>query len=138
MNRKVLFVTLVPPLAIFGLVGLYWNLPWSQSRIAGLSLLAVGLVFLTIARFQLGDSFSIRPEAKRLVTQGLYSKIRNPIYFFGIFVFAGLFLYIERPRLVLLVLPVIVLQFFRARAEARALDENFGEEYRAYRAKTWF
>jgi len=48
-------------------------------RLSGLVLLVVGLFFLAIAHIQLGNSFSIGPEARRLVTQGLYSKIRNPI-----------------------------------------------------------
>ena len=138
MNRSALFVTLVPPVAICGLIWYFRNLPWTWLRLSGLVLLAVGLFFLTIARSQLGNSFSIGPEARRLVTQGLYSKIRNPIYFFGSFAVAGLFLYVERMYLLLLLPPVVVLQFFRARAEARLLEEEFGDEYRAYRAKTWF
>jgi protein-S-isoprenylcysteine O-methyltransferase Ste14 len=86
----------------------------------------------------LGDSFSVKPEAKALVSRGLYSKIRNPVYVFACFVLAGLFLYLERPALLFLLFPLIVLQVSRARAEARVLEEKFGEEYRAYRARTWF
>jgi protein-S-isoprenylcysteine O-methyltransferase Ste14 len=138
MNRSALFVTLVPLIAISALIWGFWNLPYTPFRLAGLVLLAIGIPFLTIARFQLGDSFSVKPEAKALVSRGLYSKIRNPVYVFACFVLAGLFLYLERPALLFLLFPLIVLQVSRARAEARVLEEKFGEEYRAYRARTWF
>ena len=38
---------------------------------------------LFIARLQLGKSFAVNPQAKELVTHGLYSKIRNPMYLFS-------------------------------------------------------
>ena len=44
-----------------------------------------------LARHQLGDSFAVRAEAKKLVTHGIYSKIRNPIYIFGGLAFVGEF-----------------------------------------------
>jgi protein-S-isoprenylcysteine O-methyltransferase Ste14 len=33
---------------------------------------------------------------------------------------------------------VVVNQMARARKEAQVLEANFGDEYRAYRARTWF
>jgi protein-S-isoprenylcysteine O-methyltransferase Ste14 len=78
------------------------------------------------------------PQAKKLVTHGLYSRIRNPIYFFGAFVVAGLFLFLERPYFLLLLVPVLILQISRANAESRVLEEKFGDEYRRYKASTWF
>jgi protein-S-isoprenylcysteine O-methyltransferase Ste14 len=33
---------------------------------------------------------------------------------------------------------LIPLQVWRARNEARVLEEKFGEEYREYRRRTWF
>ena len=38
----------------------------------------------------------------------------------------------------LFLLVVIPMQIFRARREARVLEEKFGEEYREYRRRTWF
>jgi protein-S-isoprenylcysteine O-methyltransferase Ste14 len=38
----------------------------------------------------------------------------------------------------LLIVPVLILQITRARAEARVLEAHFGDEYRRYRASTWF
>jgi protein-S-isoprenylcysteine O-methyltransferase Ste14 len=86
----------------------------------------------------LGNSFSVSPQATQLVTRGIYSRIRNPIYVFGTLVFTGLFLFLERPFLLLLLVPVLILQITRAGAEARVLEAHFGDEYRQYKAHTWF
>lgn len=120
------------------LVWSYWQVPWTRLRVAGLVLMILGLALLALARFQLGDSFSLSPQARKLVTHGIYSRIRNPIYVFGMFIFAGLFIFLDQPYLFLFFLLIIPLQFFRARAESRVLEERFGEEYRQYKAMTWF
>ena len=138
MKRSALLVTIVPLLAIAYLVYEFAHSPWTPMRVAGLVLLIPAIILITIARVQLGNSFSLRPEAKQLVTHGIYSCIRNPIYVFGAFVLAGLFLFLERPHLLLLIVPMLILQISRARAEARVLEEHFGERYRQYRANTWF
>jgi protein-S-isoprenylcysteine O-methyltransferase Ste14 len=138
MKRSALMVTIVPLLAIGYLVYEFAHPPWSALRIAGLVLLVPALILLTLARIQLGNSFSVSPQAKQLVTHGIYSRISNPIYVFGTIVFTGLFLFLERPYLLLLLVPVLILQISRARAEARVLEEHFGDQYRQYKANTWF
>jgi protein-S-isoprenylcysteine O-methyltransferase Ste14 len=92
----------------------------------------------TTARIQLGRSFSIAPKATALVTRGIYSKIRNPIYVFSATWIAGLALALGKPIALLLVIPIIPMQAARARRESRVLEAKFGEEYRDYRRKTWF
>jgi protein-S-isoprenylcysteine O-methyltransferase Ste14 len=138
LNRGVILLIVVPLVGIAVLVSEFAHSPWSPLRLAGMFLLFPALALLTLARFQLGNSFSVTPRAKNLVTHGIYSRIRNPIYFFGSFVIAGLFLFLERPYLLLLLVPVLILQIIRARAESRVLEEHFGDEYRRYRASTWF
>ena len=138
LNPGVLFVIVVPLVAIPFLIYEFAHSPWSPMRISGLVLMVPALALLTLARFQLGNSFSVSPQAKKLVTHGIYSRIRNPIYVFGAFVVAGLFLFLERPLLLLLIVPVLILQITRARAESRVLEERFGDEYRRYKASTWF
>ncbi len=138
MNRGALMVTIVPLIGIALIVYEFAHSPWTAMRIAGLALMTAAAILLTIARIQLGNSFSVTPQARKLITQGIYARIRNPIYFFGTFVFAGLFLFLERPWMFLILVPLLILQITRARAEARVLEEHFGEEYRQYRAGTWF
>jgi len=93
---------------------------------------------VSTARFQLGKTCSITPQAKKLVTHGLYSKIRNPIYLFGTIAIAGVFLILQIPPLWMLLGALAVLQVLRADKEARVLEAKFGEQYRAYRRQTWF
>ena len=130
-------------LQIAGLGGLIWLLvawkgPWNPERYAGTVLAVLGAAFIVMARFQLGRSFSITPQAHRLVTRGIYSKIRNPIYVSGTVLLIGLILVLQKPVLWFFVIVMVAAQTLRARREARVLEAAFGDEYRAYRRKTWF
>lgn len=138
MSRSWLIFATVPTAGIAYLLYIFWWPPWTPLRMAGLVLLFVGLVFLTIARFQLGNSFSLTPQARQLVTHGLYSRIRNPVYVFSAVVVLGLFLFLDRPYYLLAFLVIIPLQIVRACAEASVLEARFGDEYRQYKSKTWF
>lgn len=95
-------------------------------------------VLWMVARQQLGASFAIRAEGRRLVTTGLYSKIRNPIYFFAGIAYGAALIAGGWYLGLLLFLIIYTHQLFRIRNEARVLREAFGEEYLAYRARTWF
>ena len=101
-------------------------------------MLVAGFVLWTIARFQLGASFAVKAEARQLVTRGLYSKIRNPIYVFGSWVVAGGILVFGKSLWLLIFVLLIPLQLWRAKKESAVLEAAFGEEYRSYRAGTWF
>jgi len=97
-----------------------------------------GFVLWTIARFQLGISLTVTAQAKQLVTRGLYSRIRNPIYVFLSCAIAGLILALGHPRALLIFVVGIPVMVWRAWKEAQVLEAKFGEEYRRYRASTWF
>jgi protein-S-isoprenylcysteine O-methyltransferase Ste14 len=112
--------------------------PLTVSRAIGLLLMVVGFVCWTVARIELGRSFSIRAKATELVTSGIYAKIRNPVYVFGTLFIAGIILWADRPIWLLVLLVIVPMQVVRARKEAQVLEGKFGEVYHAYRAKTWF
>ncbi len=126
--------------AICGLLCFVFILPkpWDSQREVGTALVLVGVIGIALARYQLGRSFAIRAEAHQLVTHGIYSKIRNPIYVFGTILISGFVLIIHKPAGWLLVLAIIILQIIRAHREARVLETAFGDAYREYRRKTWF
>jgi protein-S-isoprenylcysteine O-methyltransferase Ste14 len=138
MIRKHIVLTLV----VGGAIGFWlWKrgpAEWTPLHILGLCLLAAGFVMWTIARFQLGASFAVMAEARQLITRGLYSKIRNPIYVFGSCVIAGAILVFGKPIFLLIFLVLIPLQIWRAGKESAVLEAAFGDEYRKYRAGTWF
>jgi len=131
-------LTLIVGLAL-GLFA-YKNLPvkWTPLQTIGLLLVAVGFILWTVARFQLGNSLTVSAQAKQLVTHGLYSTIRNPIYVFGSTMIAGLILLMGRPVWLLVFVVIIPLQLWRAGKESQVLETEFGEAYRRYRASTWF
>jgi len=125
----------------FALGLIIWEHPptaWGVMQIVGTCLLGLGFALWTLARFQLGRSLTVTAQANQLVTRGLYSRIRNPIYVFGSCVIAGLILVLDRPVWLLAFLIIIPLQIWRARKEASVLEGTFGEEYRRYRTGTWF
>jgi len=107
-------------------------------RMVGLLLSLIGLGGVIISRYTLGRSFSIVPKATALVTSGVYSRIRNPIYVFGEIFLIGVVLLLERPKLLLIMLVLIPMQVLRARREAAVLEAKFGDSYREYRKRTWF
>ncbi|MFZ0314000.1 MAG: isoprenylcysteine carboxylmethyltransferase family protein [Candidatus Korobacteraceae bacterium] len=115
-----------------------WKTHWNAMRYIGTVLTVAGISMVAVARCQLGKSFSARAEAHELVTHGLYSKIRNPIYVFGNLYVAGLLLVLQQPILVIVLAILIIVQAVRARREARVLEAAFGDAYRQYRSKTWF
>jgi protein-S-isoprenylcysteine O-methyltransferase Ste14 len=112
--------------------------PLTVRREIGLVVAISGLLGWAAARIQLSRSFSIRARATELVTAGIYSRIRNPVYVFGTTFTAGLMLWVGRPMWLLALSVFVPIQVIRARKEAQVLEEKFGDAYRAYRAKTWF
>ncbi len=131
----------------FPLLAGAWALWWvftsdmglrGPGRWTGLALGVVGLAGVIVARYTLGRSFSVTPQARALVTTGIYSRIRNPIYISAEILLIGIAIMLWKLSLLLVFLVVIPMQIWRARREARVLEEKFGDEYRAYRRRTWF
>ena len=112
--------------------------PHGLARSIGLLLGLTGLAGVILSRYMLGRSFSVVPKATELVTRGIYSRIRNPIYVFGMFAVVGMVLMVGRPRLLVILAVLIPMQIIRARREAAVLEAKFGDAYREYRKRTWF
>jgi protein-S-isoprenylcysteine O-methyltransferase Ste14 len=112
--------------------------PSGWMPLTGLVVALIGLAGVAVSRHTLGRSFSIAPKATALVTTGIYSRIRNPIYVSGIFFVGGAILMLKRPELLALFVILIPMQIIRARREAAVLEATFGDAYREYRKQTWF
>jgi len=136
---KLNFGTLALVAIVIGFfLGHSWVPPWTVLHIAGLCILIPSFVLFAIARMQLGQAFSVKAKASTLVTAGIYSRIRNPIYVFGSLSIVGFFLASNHPSWLLCFVVVIPLQVYRSRVEARVLEDKFGEAYVEYKRHTWF
>jgi protein-S-isoprenylcysteine O-methyltransferase Ste14 len=125
-------------LALYFLVPGVKGQPWTALRIVGVLLAAIGYSLLITARIQLGNSFAVTPQAKALVTHGLYARIRNPIYLFVGVMWLGVTLALHLYWLFLPWCALLVLQTLRARREGIVMHEAFGQAYIDYRKQTWF
>jgi protein-S-isoprenylcysteine O-methyltransferase Ste14 len=140
-------------LPVFGLVGVaagivpaltdrlgFWTLGGEGVRWVGVAIYGLGCVLRIAPVFVLGDRFSglvaIQP-GHRLETRGLYAVIRNPSYLGLIILLVGwslTFRSLLGVALTALVLPPLAA---RMASEERLLESEFGDEYRAYKARTW-
>lgn len=105
----------------------------------GLILFAAGFAGRVAALRKLGRSYSLYIEpatSEALQTQGIYARIRHPLYAF--YLLETLSLAIIRPNLVSLFSLVLVMlaTAWRIREEERALLARYGEAYREYRQRT--
>ena len=136
---KANLITLAAILATVAMLVTHWYLvDWTPGKIAGAALALVSVALLVTARLQLGGSFSVKAKATKLVTTGLYAKIRNPIYVFGALTLVGIAIVLENWVLLVLVVVLIPIPVMRARKEEAVLHQAFGEEYDKYKAGTWF
>lgn len=98
-------------------------------------LLLIGFSLSAFVMIWLGRSFSIMPEARRLVTRGPYAIVRHPLYSAEeIAIFGTLLLNLSIPA-VLLVAVQWMLQLRRMRNEEQVLRSAF-PEYEKYAART--
>lgn len=103
-----------------------WTLPVADLLICfGLAWAVWGLAYLR-------RSFSILPEARRLVTGGPYALSRNPLYFGEGIASVGVILPFFGLWHALLLAIFISSQLLRIRWEQRVLEQAFGEEFRSY------
>ena len=105
---------------------------------AGLSIGIVGILLWIAATWSLGSSLAVLPETDKLVTKGVYRIFRHPIYIGIVLTLTGLFLACgSLPCLIYVLVILIPLNIFRARAEERAFLEKLGTPYKNYQNSTF-
>jgi protein-S-isoprenylcysteine O-methyltransferase Ste14 len=100
---------------------------------AGVSASVLGVLTLSF----LGRSFSVMPEARRLVTTGPYSIVRHPLYLFELLGVVGILLQVRSLAGAGLLALIVALQIARACWEEAVLDRAI-PEFAAYRRQVPF
>ncbi len=118
----------------------FWTIDGETTRWIGVAIVAVGGALRIAPVFVLGNRFSglvaIQPN-HTLVTTGLYGTIRHPSYLGLLLGALGWGLAFRSGVGVLLAASLVPVIVARIRAEERLLGDQFGEQYAAYRARTW-
>lgn len=113
-----------------------WNWP---ARLAGLALLCLGTAVVAVAMHTMGGAWrmGIDPEQRaRMVSEGIYARVRHPIYGGVIVICLGMFLLAANAFFLGVFLAAWLGMTLQARAEERFLDATFGESYREYVRRT--
>ena len=105
----------------------------------GVALSVAGLLLMLAAFLALRGVIQIAPEPKaggHLVTSGVYSMLRHPIYTAILLVVIGLFL--RKPTLLVAAAGILVIAFLlvKVRLEERLLLERY-PDYAAYMSRSW-
>ncbi len=98
-------------------------------------IIIIGIVFSIFALGSLGKSFSIIPQARKLIETGPYRVVRHPLYVGELIGVFGLVLASVTFLKIAIFLLLVVLQVYRAFQEEKLLANVF-PEYRAYSSKT--
>ena len=100
---------------------------------------AIGVIILIMGIMTLGKYFTTSINPKGLVTHGIYSKIRHPVFIGVILVYLGIELIFQSIYGLLLVIFVLVpFYIYSAIEEEKILAEKFKDKYTAYKKKTLF
>ncbi|MFA4994555.1 MAG: isoprenylcysteine carboxylmethyltransferase family protein [Bdellovibrionales bacterium] len=106
---------------------------WAQ--IFSFLLIISGNGFAVFILSQLGRSFSILPESRRLVTSGAYSIVRHPLYLAEAVAALGVVIIFLSPLAILLFVAQLGWQLIRIHYEEKILKESF-PEYEDYAKRT--
>ena len=146
MDRKSAMYGAAQTLLLCAFAGVYfldrsaWLWPrGGLSGILGTAFCAAGLLLVVSAIVTLRRVIQIAPEPRQggeLVTQGVYSRFRHPIYTGIVILVAGLFL--RRPTVLVGAMAALVIAYlaFKVRLEEKLLAARY-PEYPSYRKRTW-
>ena len=107
--------------------------------VPALVLFATGVITMTIAIRQFSAAGTNVPAplpAKTLVTDGIYSRTRNPIYVSMILIYSGIAIAAASTWSFVLLVPVLmIIRYGVIAREERYLDRKFGPPYIEYRRR---
>ena len=109
-------------------------------RWLGLAMVIAGNLIIVVALRTLGRNYSVYvtiQEQHRLVQNGIYGIIRNPIYLGNLLSWPGACLVFRSWLVVPAFLFFLAFAVLRGAQEERLLREEFGSEFQTYQRRTW-
>lgn len=112
--------------------------------IGGVLLILAGTVFVVLARREFathGQPTDPGQSTGEIITTGVFSISRNPLYLGGVILLAGISLAFNLPWALILLLPsIIACHFILIAPEEKYLAAKFGEKYQLYTTTVhrWF
>lgn len=117
----------------------FWYLENVFLQITGWGILFVALIWIAIAQHQMSNSWRIGIDEKhktRLVTEGVFSISRNPIFLGMLSTLFGLFLVIPNALTFMVGITGFISVQIQVRLEEEFLLKTHGEDYNNYCSKT--
>lgn len=106
------------------------NIPGLYLIVLSLILICMGIIMLAMANMEIKKAM----ETNQLVTTGLFSRIRNPMYAAHIFfIMPGVCLLTNNVITLLTILCTVIIFYVFISKEEKDLEENFGFEYINYK-----
>lgn len=100
----------------------------------------LGLSIWWSAKIKLGENWSAgygKPQIKNLVTTGIYSKIRHPLYWGINLTLIGLCFIHQNIYLIIPSIIIVLYFFYRMRIETKFLTKTLGKKYLDYKKISW-
>ena len=107
--------------------------------IIGLALIHIALVWISIAQFQMSNSWRIGIDEKnktKLVTDGVFSISRNPIFLGMIISVVGLFFIVPIALTFFLTITTYIIMQIQIQLEEEFLQKQHAQDYANYKLKT--
>ena len=128
----VLYTAGYAPIVLFTLMPVV-SMPAVQT--AGLILIIVSLILLSISQMQMGTSWRVGIDTKHeiaLVDGGLFRYFRHPIYFFAILIVFGMVCVIPSTASIIIFVFLYIALSIQTRLEEEFMLEKFGDAYREF------
>ena len=107
--------------------------------IVGLILIHLSLLWISVAQYQMSNSWRIGIDENNkteLITKGLFSYSRNPIFLGMIISVTGIFFILPNAITFFLMLSTYIVIQIQIRLEEKFLEKQHGQEYLSYKQTT--
>ena len=107
--------------------------------IVGLILIHLSLLWISVAQYQMSNSWRIGIDENNkteLITKGLFSYSRNPIFLGMIISVTGIFFILPNAITLFLMLSTYIVIQIQIRLEEKFLEKQHGQEYLSYKQTT--